>query len=267
MLSYERLLVRLHTLTAITDQTFSGEEYEERRCRIQLAIKSAIISSSQAGLDGDQEVLSPGQLKHWLEKKIKDIHKSFDDPVQEEQATSPGKRRLATSTTPVAASNKRQKRQATEEQNAAAALVALARPVTPAFTHDIIAARRIARGRKAYTHFPTVDRSRGLKDTFLAGVQYALQNLAAASATEPSAPAFNCVEFHDYVRAELGIKTALEREVEKRQAEGGAAGDVEATWAAGQLTGMANAGCVGARDIGASGDAGQAGSKGFWDVI
>jgi len=282
MLSYERLLERLHALSEIADQLFSGEEYKQRRRRIQAAIKSAIISS-QAGIDGSQEVLSPGQLKHWLEKKIKEIHQSFDDDddddddnnnndaavqeeeeeTEEEQAPSPGKRKLLASTTPVAAaSSKRRKRQTTEEQNAAAAFLVLARPATPAFIQDLVAARRINRGRNAYTQFPAIDRSGGLKDAFLAGMQYALQNLAAAAA-ESSAPAFNHGEFHEYVTAELGIKTALEVEVGETQAEeGGAAGDVEATWAAGQLTGMANA-----RDVGVEEDAGQADGKGFWDVV
>ena len=230
MLSYERLLECLHALAEIADQIFSSEEYKQRRRRIQAAIKSAIISS-QAGIHGSQEVLSPRQLKYWLEKKIIEIHQSFDDDddddddddndtndnnaaiqeeEEEEQATLPGKRKLPASTTSAAAaSSKRQKRQMTEEQKTAAALLSLARPATPAFTQDMVAVRRIVSGQKAYTPFPTIDRSGGPKNAFLAGVQYALQNLAAAG---PSAPTLNRGEFYEYARAALGIKTAWEEE-------------------------------------------------------
>ncbi|EDU45678.1 hypothetical protein PtrSN002B_011655 [Pyrenophora tritici-repentis] len=79
MISYERLIARLPTLRTIADQEFPGDENEERRRLVYLATK----------------VLSPGPLEQWLHVKIKDIHESFDGPVQEEQAPAPKKRKLA----------------------------------------------------------------------------------------------------------------------------------------------------------------------------
>ncbi|CAA9961977.1 hypothetical protein PTMSG1_05354 [Pyrenophora teres f. maculata] len=260
MTSYEGFLTRLHTLETITDQKFPANENEERHRLLRLAIKSAIISL-QAGIDGDEDVLSPSQLSHWLEVKMKDIHESFDGPVQEEQAPAPRKRKSA----PIVelAPGKRQKRRTTEEQDVAIALLALARPPAIVFKQDTMANRRIPRCRETYTDFPAVDRFEDPKDAFLAGVQYTLQNFASA---EPDAPAFDRIEFHNHVRARLGTKTAVEMEVGRGHDEIGADEDVEATRAGVQLVEMANTGRVGAvRDVGQS--ASQANGKGFWHVI
>ncbi|KAF1937518.1 hypothetical protein EJ02DRAFT_312015, partial [Clathrospora elynae] len=64
MLTYERLLSRMQVLLEEAAEQFPGEENAERRRLLQTAIKS--------------KVLSPGQLKHWAEKKIKRIQERFD---------------------------------------------------------------------------------------------------------------------------------------------------------------------------------------------
>jgi hypothetical protein len=52
-----------------------------------------------SGPYGDKEALSPGQLKHWVEAKIKDVHKSVDGAVQEEQVLSKKRNSLPKSPT------------------------------------------------------------------------------------------------------------------------------------------------------------------------
>lgn len=90
MLTYERILARTSALLDIATNEFEGE----RRRLLQSAINSVTISA-EAGLEGDQEVLSPGQLKHWLERKLEAIHKSFDGLVQEGNSPAPTKRAIA----------------------------------------------------------------------------------------------------------------------------------------------------------------------------
>jgi hypothetical protein len=65
---------------------------------------------------------------------------------------------------------------ASDEQDVTFDLLNLA---FPPFTNLSLIARRVAKGRKIYTTFPTVDRSKGSKATFFAGVDYALENPAA----------------------------------------------------------------------------------------
>jgi hypothetical protein len=242
MLSYERLLARMQSLLDIVAQDFPSEENEQRRRLLQTAIKSVIVSS-QAGLDGDQEVLSPGQLKHWVQTKIKDIHESIDNPVRGEEAPIK-KRRIAPTAHFV--SNKRQKTSIGDDQDVAAALLDLARPVAPALSPT---ARHIAKGRKTYTTFPAVDRSKGPKETFLAGVVFTLENLAASQPEGCCHHTFDEPDFHEYVKAELGIKGTQELKINMKKAQPRTAEDVDARRAAGQLAGMKSA------------------SKSFWDII
>jgi hypothetical protein len=201
----------MRTLFDVAAQEFPGEENEQRRRQLQTAIKSVIISS-EAGLGGDQEVLSPGQLKHWVEAKIKDIHESIDGTVHGDEAPSK-KRKIA----PIAhfVTNKRPKRITSDEQDVVAALLNLACPPIPTLT---LPARRIAKGRKIYTAFPAVDRSKGPKHTFLAGVEYALKNFAAGQRDASQHHTFSDVDFREYVKAELGIKGADESETRKNPA-------------------------------------------------
>ena len=77
-------MASLHPLIRVADQNFPGNEDEERRRPIKVAIRSAIVASED-GLDRDKRVLSPDRLEYWLEERIKDIHKSFGYPVEEEQ--------------------------------------------------------------------------------------------------------------------------------------------------------------------------------------
>jgi hypothetical protein len=120
-----------------------------------------------------KKVLSPGQLKHWVEAKIKDIHESVDGAVQEEQV--PSKKRSTAPTTQLI-TEKSYKTAASDEQDVTFDLLNLAFPPVPNLS---LIARRIAKGRKTYTTFPTVDRSKGSKVTFFAGVDYALEDPAA----------------------------------------------------------------------------------------
>ncbi|KAI0616298.1 hypothetical protein TUN199_11712, partial [Pyrenophora tritici-repentis] len=79
-------------------------------------------------------------------------------------------------------------------------------------------------------------------------------------------PALTCVEFHDYVDAELGTKTVSEKEVEQNHAELGADGSAEAITTAGQIVEMANTGHIGmVGDVGRS--AAQVVGRSFWKVI
>ncbi|EDU45677.1 hypothetical protein A1F97_11027 [Pyrenophora tritici-repentis] len=143
------------------------------------------------------------------------------------------------------------------------ALLALAHPPVVVFTQDVMATRDIVRGRKTYTDFSEVNRFQDSKDAFFAGVQYAFDNLAPA---EAGVPALTCVEFHDYVDAELGTKTVSEKEVEQNHAELGADGSAEAITTAGQIVEMANTGHIGmVGDVGRS--AAQVVGRSFWKVI
>ncbi|KAH7356070.1 hypothetical protein BKA66DRAFT_446030 [Pyrenochaeta sp. MPI-SDFR-AT-0127] len=76
-LSYDRLLLRLETLFDAVPGQYPGAENAQRVKDVQRAIKAGSIAA-QAGLEGDDSVLSPGQLKHWVISKMDDINEQFD---------------------------------------------------------------------------------------------------------------------------------------------------------------------------------------------
>ncbi|RMZ70600.1 glycoside hydrolase family 67 [Pyrenophora seminiperda CCB06] len=257
MLTYARLLRSLHTLYPIINQSFPERKNKERRRLMHIAVDSAIISSEE-GLNGSDEVLSPGQMKHWLQRKFAEIHESVEEEEEKAPASSQKRKNTASS-----ARNKRYRSQKTDvsqdTQDVADALLALARQDTTGTTQRIL-----DHGRSTYTAFPAVY---GVRNAFLTGAQYALENMGSAGS---GACVFSSPAFCEYVRAELGLAMAEEGEVAVEDTEGGE-GDVEATRAAGQLAGMAMAerggmgdGAVGG---GASRPVGRFGNKGFWDVI
>jgi hypothetical protein len=278
MLTYDRLLVRMQTLSGTATTHFDGE----RLVLLQRTIKS-VVNACEAGAKGDQKRLSPGQLKHWMERKIKTIHAQFDAPLQEQRASATNKRkRTATADAPA----KRQKRASPTPMNdgevrqVAAALLALCSssppstspystkaPSLPAIDHDKL---RIDAGRKIYTPFPVVDRKMGPKPTFLAGVQYAMDNIHEHGKHHTTFTA----DFPGYVRAELGIDKVAEKSVERTANEVTAAeglldmvgGQMEGHnggWVTGQTghTTRYGAGHVGDQATG------QVVSKSFWNVI
>jgi hypothetical protein len=214
MLTYDRLLARMQTLSTTTTTHFEGE----RLRLLQNAIKS-VFDACEAGLKDDHEVLSPGALKHWLERKVKSIHAQFDEPLQEQHSSTLNKRkRTVAKGTPA----KRQKCAPLTPMNdvqVAAALLELCSsspPRTPPYPATIEPDKlRIIAGRKIYTPFPTVDRKKGPKSTFFAGVQYAMDNINKHSRGD----ATFMEKFPEYVRAELAVGKMDERTVERTESE------------------------------------------------
>jgi hypothetical protein len=277
MLTYDRLVARMHPLFASLPSHFEGE----RLRLLRTAIESVIIACKK-GLTGDQETLSPGQLKHWVERKIQSIHESFDNPSAL-QATPPTKPKRTTADEDATAAKKAKRDGDGEMRHFAAAILALcsssppSTPPHPHITHDM---RLIAAGRKIYTRLPVVDRKRGPKPTFLAGVTYAMENIRKHGMGITT----NTERFTEYVRAELGIEKTIERRSEVEATES-LLGMMGAGCAAGQSAGDENAGVAagpakdhiedensgratrqGDENLGGH-DAGQAVSKSFWNVI
>jgi hypothetical protein len=227
MLTYDRLLARMQTLSGTATTHFDGE----RLVLLKRTIKS-VVNACEAGLKGKQEVLSPGQLKHWMERKIKTIHAQFDEPLQKQPASATNKRKR---TTTEDAPAKRQKHAMPtpmgdgEVRQVAAALLALCSssppstppyttkaPSPPAIDHDKL---RIDAGRLIYTPFPVVGRKKGPKPTFLAGVQYAMDNIHKHGTSHGTHRATFTTDFPEYVRAELGIKRMVEKRIERTASE------------------------------------------------
>jgi hypothetical protein len=282
MLTYDRLLARMQTLSGTATTHFDGE----RLVLLKRTIKS-VVKACEAGLRGNQDVLSPGQLKHWMERNIKTIHAQFDEPLQEQHASATNKRkRTATADAPA----KRQKRATPtpmgdgEVRQVAAGLLALCSsspPSTPPYStkalsppaidHDKL---RIDGDRKIYTPFPVVDRKKGPKPTFLAGVQYAMDNIHKHGTNHATFTA----NFPEYVRAELGIEKMAESRVQRTASEvtaaegllgmmGGRTEGHSGGWVAEKIRLQAShtagnaAGHVGGQATG------LAVSKSFWNVI
>lgn len=76
-LTFGRLLDRLTRLFDAVPDQFPGENDGPRSHNVRSALKAGMVSA-QAGLEGDQTVLSPGQLKHWINDKIAAIHERLD---------------------------------------------------------------------------------------------------------------------------------------------------------------------------------------------
>ncbi|KAF1832993.1 hypothetical protein BDW02DRAFT_580781 [Decorospora gaudefroyi] len=298
MLTYERLLTRIETLFTVAADNFPSEENEERRHLLQAALESVKISS-RAGLEGSQNVLSPGQLKHWLVQKIKTIHERFDGPHEDEPAAAANnKRKRGASATPAPKRRKKSSTVTAEDRAAATALLALSnesrlaleemqmpppappsdlenratppsssssfsssntvrqkprmrtQPPPPPSNQDL-AVRDV--GRKRYTSFPPVDRTKGPKETFLAGVVYAMDNVPRANAPFKTS-------FSKYVRAELGFGAEVVRTVEW---------SAEELMVAYALVEMRSGAGIGGQDGGqaAAQPAGQAVRNSFWNVI
>lgn len=76
-LTYSRLLKRLNQLYEAVPAQFPGDDNVQRAKDVQRAIKAGLIAA-QAGLEGDDSVLSPGQLKHWVTTKMNDINERCD---------------------------------------------------------------------------------------------------------------------------------------------------------------------------------------------
>jgi hypothetical protein len=245
MLTYDRLLAHMHRLSASLPSHFEGE----RLSQISNAIKSVILACKR-GLTGDQETLSPGQLKHWVERKIQAIHELFDNPLSL-KATTPNKRKR-TSNDDAPAAKKVKRDEDGEVRRVAAALLALcsssppSTPPHPPITHDM---RLIAAGRKVYTPFPDVDRKRRTEPTFLAGVTYAMQNVGEHGMGITK----DMEQFTEYVRAELGIESVGERRSDEVEAAKGLLGMIGVGRAGGRA-GIENAGQAAGQAGGHTGD-------------
>jgi hypothetical protein len=270
MLTYDRLLARMHTLSGTATTHFDGE----RLVLLKRTIKS-VVNACEAGLKGNQKVLSPGQLKHWMERKIKTIHAQFDEPLQEQPASATNKRQKHATPTPMGDGELRQ---------VAAALLALCSssppsappystkaPSPPAIDHDKL---RIDAGRKIYTPFPVVDRKKGPEPTFLAGVQYAMDNIHKHGTSHGTHRATFTTDFPEYVRAELGIERMVEKRIERTASEVTAAEGLLGM--IGGRVGGHDDGCVTGHTDHTAGNAtghvrsqatGMAVSKSFWNVI
>jgi hypothetical protein len=278
MLTYDRLLARMQTLSSTATTHFEGERLD----LLQRAIDS-VVDACDAGLKGDHEVLSPGALKHWMERKIKGIHAQFDEPLQEQPTSTTNKRKR---TTAEDAPTKRQKRATPtrmSDRQVAAAILALCSsspPRTPPYPTkppDIDPDKLcIDAGRKIYTPFPTVECKKGPKPTFLAGVQYAMDNIHK----HDMGNAIFTTDFAEYVKAELGIEKAVERRIERTASEvtaaegllgmmGGGHNGGRAAGEAGERTGGGNAGQAAGHGAGHVGGQtpGQVASRSFWNVI
>ncbi|KAI8942808.1 hypothetical protein NX059_000851 [Plenodomus lindquistii] len=77
-LTYQRLLTRLDAQFDDLPTLFDHPSDEERLHDVMRAIRAGQISA-QRGVDGDaDELLSPGQLKHWVNAKVAKIHEHYD---------------------------------------------------------------------------------------------------------------------------------------------------------------------------------------------
>lgn len=86
-LTYERLLERLEDLFDSVPKDFPGPEDAQRVKDVLRALKAGMVAA-RAGLNGDQSVLSPGQLKHWVNGKVADMHDSHDREAAVSPSTS-----------------------------------------------------------------------------------------------------------------------------------------------------------------------------------
>jgi hypothetical protein len=82
-LNYQRLLARLDKLFV----SFEELPDDNRHVNLKKAVKAGQISA-QAGHDGDGEVMTPGQLKHWVVKKMAIINEHYDREAAVSPSTS-----------------------------------------------------------------------------------------------------------------------------------------------------------------------------------
>ena len=75
-LTYDRMVIRIESLIDQVPVELSGDESIQRRAEI-LAALNAYLATTRAGLQGEEGVQTPAQLKHGLQEKINEIHERF----------------------------------------------------------------------------------------------------------------------------------------------------------------------------------------------
>ena len=83
-LTYERLVASINSMIKMIPVEIPGDENIQRRAEVLVALQ-ATLATTRAGLESEENVQSPGQLKHGLQAKINEIHERFEQEQETEQ--------------------------------------------------------------------------------------------------------------------------------------------------------------------------------------